>query len=86
MSLGQMLPRMQLVYALNLENTLILRGGSESFLSSSLIVKLINESMRKFNVPDGALQNIPTTDRSAVGYLLKMSDYVDVIILEVVNL
>ena len=61
-------------------NTLILRGGSESFLSSSLIVKLINESMRKFNVPDGALQNIPTTDRSAVGYLLKMSDYVDVII------
>ncbi len=61
-------------------NTLILRGGSESFLSSSLIVKLINESMGKFNVPDGALQNIPTTDRSAVGYLLKMSDYVDVII------
>tara|TARA_Y100000589_G_scaffold328901_1_gene374071 strand:- start:299 stop:1567 length:1269 start_codon:yes stop_codon:yes gene_type:complete len=61
-------------------NTLILRGGSESFLSSSLIVKLINDSLKKFEIPEGALQNIPTRDRSAVGYLLKMSNYVDVII------
>ncbi|MAZ07834.1 MAG: glutamate-5-semialdehyde dehydrogenase [Rickettsiales bacterium] len=61
-------------------NTLILRGGSESFLSSSLIVKLINDSLKKFKIPEGALQNIPTKDRSAVGFLLKMSNYVDVII------
>jgi len=61
-------------------NALILRGGSESFLSSSLIVKLINESLTKFKVPEGALQNIPTKDRSAVGFLLRMSNYVDVII------
>ena len=61
-------------------NTLILRGGSESFLSSSLIVRLINESLQKFKIPEGALQNIPTKDRSAVGFLLKMSNYVDVII------
>ncbi len=61
-------------------NALILRGGSESFNSSSTIVNLINQSYRKFKIPEGALQSIPTIDRSAVGYLLKMSDYVDVII------
>ena len=61
-------------------NTLILRGGSESFNSSSVIVKIIKQSMKKFGLPDGTLQNIPTTDRSAVGALLKMDNYVDVII------
>jgi len=61
-------------------NTLILRGGSESFHSSTIIVDLINQSLKKFGVPYGALQNIPTTDRAAVGYLLKMDKYVDVII------
>ncbi len=61
-------------------NTLILRGGSESFNSSTKIVEVINQSMRKYGLPEGALQNIPTTDRSAVGFLLKMDKYVDVII------
>ncbi len=61
-------------------NALILRGGSESFNSSSVIVKIIKQSMKKFGLPDGTLQNIPTTDRSAVGALLKMDNYVDVII------
>ena len=61
-------------------NALILRGGSESFNSSSVIVKIIKQSMNKFGLPDGTLQNIPTTDRSAVGALLKMDNYVDVII------
>jgi len=61
-------------------NTLILRGGSESFNSSSIIVKIMQESYKKFGIKLGALQNIPTTDRSAVGYLLKMDKYVDVII------
>ena len=61
-------------------NALILRGGSESFLTSSLIIKIINNSIKKFGLPEGTLQNIPTKDRAAVGYLLGMSDYVDVII------
>ena len=60
-------------------NSLILRGGSESFNSSTKIVELINESYKKFNVPIG-YQNIPTRDRLAVGYLLRMDRYVDVII------
>ena len=61
-------------------NTLILRGGSESFNSSSVIINLIRESLQKFNIDLGALQNVPTTDRDAVGYLLKMDQFVDVII------
>ena len=61
-------------------NTLILRGGSESFNSSSKIVSLINQTYRDFNLPVGTLQYIPTTDRSAVGYMLNMDDYIDVII------
>ena len=61
-------------------NTLILRGGSESFNSSSKIVSLINQTYRDFNLPVGTLQYIPTTDRSAVGYMLNMDDFIDVII------
>jgi len=61
-------------------NTLILRGGSESFNSSSKITELINQTYKKFNLPEGALQYIPTKDRSAVGHLLEMDDYVDVLI------
>ena len=61
-------------------NTLILRGGSESFNSSSKITELINKTYKKFDLPEGALQYIPTKDRSAVGHLLEMDDYVDVLI------
>ena len=61
-------------------NCLILRGGSESFYSSTKIVEIINSSFKKFDVPEGILQYIPTKDRSAVGTLLKMEKYVDVLI------
>ena len=61
-------------------NPLILRGGSESYHSSSKIVEIINQSFRKFQLPEGTLQNIPTKDRLAVGALIKMDKYVDVII------
>ena len=61
-------------------NSLILRGGSESFHSSSKIVEIIKKSYDKFKLPYGTLQYIPTKDRSAVGYLLKMDKFVDVII------
>ena len=61
-------------------NALILRGGKESFNSSSKIIEVIKNSMKKFGLPDGTLQNIPTIDRAAVGVLLKMDKFVDVII------
>ena len=61
-------------------NAIILRGGSESFHSSSKIVEIINRSYENFKLPTGVLQYIPTKDRSAVGHLLKMDNFVDVII------
>ena len=61
-------------------NAIILRGGSESFHSSSKIVEIINRSYENFKLPKGVLQYIPTKDRNAVGHLLRMDDFVDVII------
>ena len=61
-------------------NAIILRGGSESFHSSSKIVEIINSTYENFKLPVGVLQYIPTKDRSAVGHLLRMDNFVDVII------
>ena len=61
-------------------NAVILRGGSESFFSTSMIIKIINESYKIKNLPEGILQNIPTKNREAVDHLLVMNDYIDVII------
>ena len=61
-------------------NATILRGGSESFNSSNLIVEIIRQSFKENGLPDGTLQNIPTVNRDAVGYLLKMDQYLDVIV------
>ncbi len=61
-------------------NATILRGGSESFFSSSIITDIIKKSFLNSGLPEGILQNIPTKDRDAVGYLLKMDEYVDVIV------
>ena len=61
-------------------NATILRGGSESFNSSSILIETINESYKKFGLPEGSLQNIPTRSRDAVGFLLKMDKYIDVFV------
>ena len=80
MSQDQTLLQMLQGLTLKSGNTLILRGGSESFNSSSKIVELINETYRDFKLPIGTLQYIPTKDRSAVGFMLEMDNYIDVII------
>ena len=61
-------------------NATILRGGSESFHSSSVITQIIKQSFLNSGLPDGVLQDIPTSDRDAVGHLLKMDDFIDVIV------
>lgn len=62
-------------------NAVILRGGSESFHSSSVIQSCMVEGLRAAGLPADAIQMIPTTDREAVGYLLSgMQAYVDVIV------
>ncbi len=62
-------------------NAVILRGGSESFNSSTLIQNCMAEGLRAAGLSEHAIQMVPTTDRDAVGYLLSsMQSYVDVIV------
>ncbi len=61
-------------------NAAILRGGSESFHSSSAILECLQAGLREAGLPEAAIQRVPTTDRAAVGILLTMSDSVDVIV------
>jgi len=61
-------------------NAVILRGGSESFHSSSAIAAALREGLAAAGLPLGAIQLVPTADRAAVGALLTMNDYVDVIV------
>ena len=61
-------------------NACILRGGSESYHSSRAIWSCLQEGLSSAGLPIEAIQMIPTTDRAAVGELLTMSDYVDVIV------
>ncbi|MEX2015966.1 MAG: glutamate-5-semialdehyde dehydrogenase [Candidatus Hydrogenedentales bacterium] len=61
-------------------NACILRGGSEAFHSNQAIGKLFLEGIRAAGAPVDAVQLIATTDRAAVGALLKLDKYVDVIV------
>jgi glutamate-5-semialdehyde dehydrogenase len=61
-------------------NATILRGGSEALNSNQAIAKCIHIGMVAADLPQEAVQVISTTDRDAVGELLSMSEYVDVIV------
>nr|WP_325251678.1 glutamate-5-semialdehyde dehydrogenase [Amylibacter sp.] len=61
-------------------NAAILRGGSESFHSSGLIHDCLVEGLTSAGLPATAIQLVPTRDRAAVGEMLGMTDYIDVIV------
>jgi glutamate-5-semialdehyde dehydrogenase len=61
-------------------NASILRGGSEAIHSNQAIATCIREGLEKAGLPQAAIQVVETTDRAAVGELLRMDGYVDVII------
>ncbi len=61
-------------------NAAILRGGSESFHSSAAIHACLVEGLIAAGLPETAIQRIPTRDRAAVGMLLAMSEYIDVVV------
>ncbi len=61
-------------------NAVILRGGSESFHSSQAIQACLVEGLKAADLPEDAVQLVPTRDRAAVQELLTMTDYVDVIV------
>ncbi len=61
-------------------NAAILRGGSEAIRSNQAIAACVREGLAAAGLPETAVQVIETTDRAAVGELITMRDYVDVIV------
>jgi glutamate-5-semialdehyde dehydrogenase len=61
-------------------NACILRGGSEAIESNRALAALVRQALRETGLPEDAVQLVPTTDREAVGQLITMPQYVDVII------
>src|SRR5436853_1698911 len=61
-------------------NACILRGGSESVRSNLAIAACVHEGLRAASLPEDAVQVVETADRAAVGQLLSMNEYVDIIV------
>jgi glutamate-5-semialdehyde dehydrogenase len=61
-------------------NAAILRGGSEAIHSNQAVGACVHAGLRAAGLPDTAVQVIETTDRAAVGELITMKEYVDIIV------
>jgi len=61
-------------------NAVLLKGGSEAINSNLILNEILAPALRKANLPEKSIQVIPSTDREAVGILLGLDDYVDMII------
>jgi len=61
-------------------NAVILRGGSEAINSNTLLAQFIQEGLSAANLPMDAVQVVATTDRAAVGEMITMTEYIDVIV------
>ncbi|MDO5625863.1 MAG: glutamate-5-semialdehyde dehydrogenase [Pseudomonadota bacterium] len=61
-------------------NACILRGGSEAIESNKALAALVAQALQSAGLPPEAVQLVPTTDRAAVGQLIAMPEFVDVII------
>jgi glutamate-5-semialdehyde dehydrogenase len=61
-------------------NAVILRGGSEAIDSNTLLAQIIQEGLTASGLPKDAVQVVTTTDRSAVGEMITMTEYIDVIV------
>ena len=61
-------------------NATILRGGSEAIHCNQVLASLVREGLKHAGLPEQAVQVVETTDRAAVGELVTMTEYVDVIV------
>ncbi len=68
------------ILCIKASNAVILRGGSEAFYSNQVLAKLFSKALSQVDLPKDAVQLIPTTDREAVTEMLKLDEYIDVII------
>jgi glutamate-5-semialdehyde dehydrogenase len=60
-------------------NSVILRGGSESLNSNLVIYNIIRQNLKKFKIDEAMVNMVTTTDRRAVDELLKLNDYIDLV-------
>jgi glutamate-5-semialdehyde dehydrogenase len=68
------------ILCLKAGNAVILRGGSEAFHSNTCLAGLMHRALEQAGLPQDAVQVPPTSDREAVAEMLKLSDYIDVVI------
>jgi len=61
-------------------NAVILRGGSDAINSNIALVRILNEAGAKHGLPEGAVEIIETTDRAAAAQLMRLTQYVDVLV------
>ena len=61
-------------------NAVILKGGSEALHSNRILAQILQEALIRTEVHPGAIQVVPTTDREATTELLKLEEYIDLII------
>ena len=61
-------------------NAVILRGGTESYRSNQALVECLQEGLRQASLPPEGAQLLPTTERAAIDALLRMDEWVDLII------
>jgi glutamate-5-semialdehyde dehydrogenase len=61
-------------------NACILRGGSEALASNRAIAECVRDGLRAAGLPETGVQLVPTADRAAVGELVTMPEYVDIIV------
>ena len=66
--------------ALKSGNAAILRAGSESLQSSLALVEALHVGLREANLPEAAIQIVPVRDREAVGHMLGLAEFIDVIV------
>jgi glutamate-5-semialdehyde dehydrogenase len=68
------------VLCLKSGNAVILRGGKEAFHSNLVLARLVQEAVYRAGVPEGAVQFVDNTDRALVAEMLKMSEYIDLMV------
>ena len=61
-------------------NAVILRGGSDAINSNIALVRILNQAGAKHGLPEGAIEIVETTDREAAGQLMRLTEYIDVLV------
>jgi len=61
-------------------NSILLRGGEEALNSNRAIARLIADAATRAGLPEGAIQLVDSEDREAAVFMMKMNDYIDVLI------